>query len=275
MILLDNNQLILANIFQTIRHGSEINEDLLRHLCLNTYRMYRTKFKSYGDLVICQDSGNCWRRDIFEHYKKNRKKSQDKSDFDWDSIFNSLSKIRDEIVENFPYKSIAVPRTEADDIIAILCKHYHMQEKIVIVSSDKDFQQLQRFPNIKQYSPIHKKFLVCENPERFLTEHIIKGDSSDGIPNILSDDDVFMVEGKRQKPCGQKKIEKLINESELRETSNWNRNQMLVDLSLIPEDYEDKILEAFNTAVCGDRSKLFNYFVKHKLNKLMGSIEEF
>jgi 5'-3' exonuclease len=276
MILLDNNQLILANLFQTLKQQNEIDIDLLRHLVLNTYRMYRTKFKSYGELVICQDSGNQWRRDIFPEYKLNRKKTQSKSKFDWNEIYNSLAIIRDEIVENFPYKSISIPRCEADDVIGVICKHYHQQEKIVIVSSDKDFQQLQRYPNIKQYSPIHKKFLVCEDPERFLLEHIIKGDSSDGVPNILSDNDVFVTDGKRQTGCGIKKVNLIIEDiNNWNTTDNWHRNHNMVDLNQVPDWAEEQILAEFDKPSSNDRSKLFNYFVSNKLSKLIGSITEF
>ena len=69
MILIDNNQVIIANLFSLLKHNNELDENLLRHMILNTYRMYRKKFHNkYGELVICNDSRS-WRKDIFENYK--------------------------------------------------------------------------------------------------------------------------------------------------------------------------------------------------------------
>jgi len=279
MILLDNNQIIIASLFQSIKYTQNMDEDFIRHLVLNTYRMYRTKFsRQYGELVICHDSSRVWRKDFFPNYKKNRKKQQNKSQYDWNEIHNVMDLIREEIRTVFPYKNIGIDKTEADDVIAVICKHYHTTEKIVIVSSDKDFQQLQIYPNIKQYSPIKKKFLECENPKNFLLEHILRGDSSDGVPNILSDDDVHINEDKRQKRLTKNKIESLYEEvksGSISERPNWERNKTLIDLSCIPSEYEEKILEAYNTQETKGRENLLNYFIDKRLKNLMEHIGEF
>ena len=169
-----------------------------------------------------------------------------------------------------------VERCEADDIIATLCMNFNVKEKILIVSSDKDFQQLQRYMNVKQYSPIHKNFIYCENPQNFLKEHILRGDTSDGIPNVLSDDDTFVVEGKRQKPLSQKKLELIIENIPEYLRINYNRNQKLVDLSYIPKEYTERILKEYEVEpkVKG-KEKLFEYFTNHKLANLMEVIDEF
>ena len=210
MILIDNNQLILSNLFQLEKQGldPEDKKDMLLHMVLNSYRLYRSKFhREFGELVICHDSSNCWRKDLFPQYKANRKKSQKNSDVDWKEIHDLMDSVRSDIEKNLPYKNIKVDRAEADDIIYSLCREYHQREKILIVSNDKDFQQLQVFPSVKQFSPTKKKYLVCENPKVFLLDHIIRGDASDGVPNILSDDDVFVVDDKRQKRLTSKRFE--------------------------------------------------------------------
>lgn len=278
MILIDNTQIILSSIFSQYKGPDEVNEEMIRHITLNTYRYYRKRFhEEYGELVICQDAGNYWRKDIFPHYKYNRKKTQAKDEFYWKQIFETLTIIRNEVAENMPYKTMKVERCEADDIIATLSKHYHTQEKILIVSGDKDFKQLMRYPNIVQYSPNQKGFLTCEEPDKFLFEHIVRGDSGDGIPNILSDDDVFVIDGKRQKPLSAKKIDNWSNTQSIPQehSSNWNRNQMLVDLSYIPSVYEQAILAEYNKPVNADRSKIFNYFVEKGLKNLMNDIQDF
>lgn len=278
MILIDNNQVILSSIFAQTRGKKDLDEDMVRHITLNVYRRIRNKFyDEYGELIICQDSSNCWRKDIFPQYKAGRKKTQQKDAEEWSKIFDVLAKIRREIRETFPYKNISIQRCEADDIIGVLAKHKNSDEKILIVSSDKDFKQLQRYPNVKQYCLRKKEFLTCDDPERFLYDHIIYGDSSDGIPNVMSADNVF-VDGIRQRPISKKKLEKLYRQEEKLSVEferNWDRNSQLVDLDRVPEKYVQEILEAFEVSPVGARSNIFNYFVNNKLRLLMENIQDF
>tara|TARA_E500000305_G_C4001383_1_gene227557 strand:- start:324 stop:1067 length:744 start_codon:yes stop_codon:yes gene_type:complete len=246
---------------------------------LNTYRSFRKKFSGeYGEIIICHDSPDCWRKNVFSNYKAQRRKKQKDSDVDWNKIFEYLHIIRSEIEENLPYKNISAKNTEADDVIAVIAKRFHKQEKILIISSDKDFQQLQRYTNIKQYSPTKKDFVVCEDPETYLLEHVLRGDSSDGIPNVLSDDDCFIEENKKQRPLTKKKLAQY-KENSIGENDpmfkNWNRNKVLVDFEEIPNDIQDRILFNFNDSTYGDRSKILNYFITKKLVKLVNYLEDF
>ena len=208
MIILDMNQISVASLMMQLNmeKSNTVDENMVRHMILNSVRMYRTQFvKDYGEIVLAWDSKHYWRRDYFPHYKKNRRKARDKDGKDWESIFNCLNKIKQELKDYFPYKNIEVHGAEADDVIATLVKEYP-NEQIMIVSGDKDFIQLQKFSNVKQYSPILKKHVNGEDPNDYIKVHILKGDPSDGVPNVLSNDDVF-VEGLRQKPLTKKKIE--------------------------------------------------------------------
>lgn len=284
MILIDNTQLLIATILTQVGgNASAIDESMVRHIVLNTYRMYRTKFKhKYGELVLCQDAGDVWRRDVFPNYKSNRKKDKGEEEDKWRKIFTAMSTIREEVRTNFPYKHMRVNRCEADDVIAVLCKRFHGKEPIVIVSSDKDFVQLQRYPGVEQYSPTTKGFLKSPDPEQTLMEHIIRGDSGDGVPNVLSDDDCFITEGKRQKPITKKKLAEL--QTALGDTNlffdetlsrNWQRNKTLIDLSQIPEDVERAILNTWEEPHDSSRSRLIDYFMQHKLKNLTECIDEF
>jgi 5'-3' exonuclease len=281
MILLDNSQLILSTIFTQYSYSENkeefFSEDTVRHIVLNTYRYYKNKFgKQYGDLVICDDSSDSWRKDVFPHYKATRKKNREDDSFDWKTIFNAMNKIRREVRENFPYKVISIPRCEADDIIAVLCEMFQGKQDILIISSDKDFQQLQHFTNVKQYSPIHKDFLYCENPHKFLVEHIIRGDASDGIPNILSDDDTFVIEKKRQRPLSQKKLESLFESIPDYLLSKYERNVKLISFNSIPDEIRLEIVKEYNKPrMVNGKEKLFQYFVENKLSNLMEVINEF
>lgn len=282
MVLVDMNQVTLSSLMMQIGQSKDlqVNPDLVRHMVLNSIRTYRIKFvEDYGELVLCYDSKHYWRKDVFPQYKSHRKKMRESSDFDWNTIFNTLNALKEELRENFPYKMLEVYGAEADDIIATICES--QKEKIMIVSGDKDFIQLQKYKNVKQWNPVQKKMLKDKNPDLYLKEHIIKGDRSDGIPNVLSDDNSF-VDKIRQKPLTKKKIQSWVehdfmdvapNEQAKR---NYHRNTTLVDLSKIPQDLKDKIKETYKTTpILGDRKNLINYFINNKLKELTNNLGDF
>tara|TARA_B100000683_G_scaffold44528_1_gene40516 strand:- start:610 stop:1449 length:840 start_codon:yes stop_codon:yes gene_type:complete len=279
MIILDMNQITLANVMMNfhMNKSDELEEDMVRHMILNSIRMYRTMFKDeYGEIVLAYDSRHYWRRDIFPQYKQNRKKGRENDTKDWDSIFGLLNSMKSEFKEILPYKFLEVYGAEADDIIATLCKEYQDQ-KTMIISGDKDFIQLQKYENVSQYSPILKKMVNGHNPDTYIKTHILKGDSSDGVPNVLSPDHTF-VEGLRQRPLSKKKIEAWIkSETGMSDEvkRNYQRNQKLIDLDNTPEDLQKSILDTFNEAPYGDRSKMLTYFIEKKLKELTDSIGDF
>ena len=276
IILIDNNQIILSSIFTAAKTAqSEEDYGFIRHLVLNTYRKYLSKFRrNYGELVICNDSKNVWRKDFFPQYKKNRSERQKKSKFDWGKIFNELHTIREEMKDVFPYRFVQVERAEADDIIAVIAKNFHHKERIMIVSSDKDFQQLQRYPNVEQYSPSKKGILRCDDPYDFLLDHVVRGDSSDGVPNAISDDAVF-VEGRRQTRLTNRKIEELKEVGFQQEDNFMERNQKLIDLTMVPDYIEEETMRQMETEVSGDRSKILDYMMKYRLRSLIDNLEDF
>ncbi len=263
------------------RGGTEpIDENLVRHIALKSLVMYRKKYhKTYGELVLADDSYNVWRKDVFPHYKANRKKSRDSDVRDWNLIFDCITIIREELKNNFPYKYICISKCEADDIIGTLCEKYGDTENIMIISGDKDFQQLQRYSKVKQYSPITKKNikLTREQAEEYLVDHIIGGDTGDGVPNVLSQDDVF-VSGLRQRPLSKKKRETIkdplvMNDNEI--DRNLQRNRSLIDLTYIPNEYKKEILHEFDNVEVASRSGLLTYFINNRLMDLQESIGDF
>jgi 5'-3' exonuclease len=287
MILVDMSQISLASMMMHLNMNktTKPDENMVRHMILNSLRMYRSRFKQeFGELVLCFDSRHYWRRDHFPNYKAGRKKSRESSNLDWDTIFSCLNEIKQELKDYFPYKHIEVYGAEADDIIAALCLELEYDNgKTLILSGDKDFIQLHRFTNVSQYSPITKKMINGFDPYHYLDEHILKGDTSDGVPNVLSPDNTF-VDGLRQKPLGKKKIaewtgeilmplEMAIPDGEVKR--NFQRNQQLIDLSKAPEEIFLACLKEYQNAPDGDRSKLLNYFTKKRLKNLTESIGEF
>lgn len=281
MILVDMNQVTISNLMIQMK-DEPLSEDLVRHMVLNSLRSYKTKFsKDFGELVLCYDDKHCWRKDYFPYYKQNRKKARSESSLDWNELFDILTKIQNELEENFPYKVLKINGAEADDIIAILSNKIsstpNLYEEILIISGDKDFIQLHQSDNIKQYSPTLKKFIVDENPEQYKFEHIIRGDKGDGVPNVLSQDTVF-VEDLRQRPITKKKLtewkENGIPEGEIKR--NYQRNKTLIDFDSIPNELGELIYNMWVDKITqNDKSKILPYFMKHRLKELTEKLGDF
>jgi len=277
MILVDLNQVMISNMMMNLQGATSIDENLIRHMVFNSLRMYKQKFgQKYGEMIICCDDKNYWRKEIFPHYKASRKGDREKSQYDWNAIFTCLNGVRDEIRNNAPYKVLQVEHAEADDIIGTICHEHGQQlggDPILILSGDKDFQQLQEYSNVEQFSPILKKFLKCNDPKGYLLEHIIKGDRGDGIPNILSPSDVF-VTGGRQKPITKKKIVEFLTTPPI-DYARFQENAILVDLRQTPSDMQETILEQLNSSIQGSKRKLLDLFIANRMNLLIECIEEF
>jgi 5'-3' exonuclease len=281
MILVDLNQVSISNLMAQTRGKGEVkpNKDMVRHMVLNSLRAFNIKFKDeFGEMVLCADAGDPWRREIFPNYKYQRRKGRDTDNFDWDNIFTIITDIKNEIRDNFPYKVMYVENSEADDIIATLVK-LREEDKYLIISGDKDFIQLQHYGDVYQWSPFLKTFIgEQEDPIKFLRTQIIKGDRSDGVPNILSGDDIFKTD-QRQKPITKQKLEEWSNLENIplgSETEkNYKRNKKLIDLSMIPLTIEKSIINSFKNYKVNDRSLLLNYFIKNKLKGLIENINDF
>lgn len=285
MIIVDLNQVMLSNLLMQLGNhtNAQLEENMVRHMILNSLRSYKVKFgDEYGEMIIACDNTNYWRKQVFPYYKANRKKNIENSELDWKALFECLNKIRSELKEYFPYRIIDVESAEADDIIATLVTKFGSElntgEKILILSGDKDFIQLHVYSNVSQYDPTRKKWIKHDDPERYLHEHILKGDAGDGVPNVLSPDNVFVV-GDRQRPLTAKKMEKIMGtDLEEMDTSlarNYSRNVQLIDLSFTPETIREKVMEQFEAQKNRDRSKLLNYFIANKLKNLTEHLSEF
>jgi len=282
MMILDWNGLTVGTI---VSQKLDLDEDMIRHVVLNQLRMYNHKFRNeYGQMVIACE-GRSWRKNVFPNYKASRKKTRDDNADHWEEVFRIINMIREEIENNLPYKVVQVDDAEADDIIGTLVEmtqEFGKHEPVMIISNDKDFLQLQKYSNVRQFSPMKKKLIEEKNPHLFLQEHIIKGDSGDGIPNILSSDDVFITDGERQTPVRQKFVDEVIadlDDGELLYAASWyrnyQRNKQLIDLSETPDAIKQNIINTYNETKVAHRSKLLNYLIAKRCKLLIESIEEF
>lgn len=281
MILIDLNQTLFAGIMAQIggQKNLQMDENLIRHMVLNIIRSHVRKFRQeYGEIVLCCDSKTYWRKEYFPYYKANRKANRESSSLDWNMIFTVINKIRQELKDNFPYKVLEIDRAEADDIIGTLVPLKSKTEKVLIISTDGDFLQLQQYPNVEQYSPIQKKFLKSKDAKAELHTKIIEGDKGDGIPNILSASDTF-VRGVRQVPLTEARMSKYLNNEpqSYDETARngYSRNEVLINLTFIPEDIQKSIIDTYNNTKAQPRTKLIPYFMSNKLKLLMEVLEEF
>jgi len=297
MILVDYSQVALSAIltFQRELKGTESEvKNLIRHVTLSTLKSYKKKYgKEYGELIVCCDGRKYWRRDVFQYYKAGRKKARDASDLDWTLIFDTLSEMRDDISKHFPWKVIHIDRAEADDVIAVMAKWSQSNgfvqqglvedpQKVLILSSDGDFIQLQKWANVSQYSPMQKKQIKAtkkELYEKFIT-HVVKA-GDDGIPNILSPDDIFLQEGVRQKRISSQRLDDFLdkgfdacrNDDERR---NWHRNLQLIDFEFIPEDVAQTIVDAYlNNKPTGDKMSVMNYLIENRCRLLLDELDDF
>jgi hypothetical protein len=300
MIIVDFNQTAISTLMAELagRTDVEIRKDLIRHMIINAIRSYKVKFGAeYGELIIACDNRKYWRKDKFEYYKASRKKARQDSGFDWKLIFDTLSEIRAELAQFFPYAVIDQEGAEADDVIAVLAEYTQTNDlrdadgmfgepapqPVLILSGDHDFIQLQKYANVKQYSPIHKKWIKPEQSiQHYLMEHIIKGDKGDGIPNILSADDTFVTDA-RQRPITTKKMAPWldINPDDFHahvdtETArNFQRNRYLIDFEYIPDTVRGNIIGAWANRTPKDKSQLLNYFMEHKMKNMIDSLGDF
>lgn len=282
MLLIDLNQVMISNLMMQVGSSSKVklDEGLVRHMVLNTIRTNVKNFRSYGKVVIACDNKKYWRREYFPNYKAGRKKARDASVHDWPLIFDCLNKIKQELIEFSPYTVLDIERAEADDVIAVLADHFSKSEKVMILSNDKDFVQLQTNSNIEQYSPILKKKINTNDAVLFLKEMVIRGDASDGIPNILSSDDIFLQDGKKQGSITKKKLEQWLsqnpedfcNDEMMR---NYSRNSHLIDFSFIPDDLKKSIIDSYEEVKPASKQSFLNYMIKNRLNNLMEVFDDF
>ena len=285
MVLVDFNGLAIGSIMGQLSRGEELSENLVKHIIINNLRVYRNKYKEadYGKMVIACDSYS-WRKDVFPEYKAARKANRATDKHDWPMIFDLIEDTLNDLRENFPYAVIKIDSAEADDIIGALTVHKStplIGEDVVIISADKDFIQLQQYGHVIQWSPMFNKMVKEDNPRRYLFEHLLKGDSGDGVPNANSHDDVFTT-GSRQTPMTQKAIEKYWDNRDDLEMimkpnvfRNFMRNVQMIDLTNTPDGIREAAINTYENYKYPPRTNILTYLIEHRMKMLIDSAAEF
>jgi len=279
MLLIDLSQVVFSGLLSQISPKEKLEEDLVRHIILNTLRNHIKKFKEYGDVVICCDSKVYWRKQHYKHYKAHRKEIRDKSPLDWNLIFKVLNELKQDLRKHFPYRVIEVDGAEADDVVAVLTAKYSHSDPVLILSSDSDYKQLQKYKNVKQYNPMLGVYVTSPDPIKELKEKVIRGDRGDNIPNILSHDEIFLTKV-RQKSITAKLLDNWLNndmDKVLTEDQllKYKRNRLLIDFDYIPKDIIEQIVNAYEEIVPSPRKNIYTYMVERRLVSLLEHIGDF
>jgi len=125
------------------------------------------------------------------------------------------------------------------------------------------------------------KAVKDDNPVKYIFEHILKGDSSDGVPNVLSSDDC-LVNNIRQSPMTKKKLEYWWeNRNNLKGVMptevfrNYIRNRQMIDLNCTPKDIYNSAVSQYENYQYPHRSNILTYLVNHRMKMLIDSASEF
>lgn len=261
----------------------EIGPDLWRLQTLEAVRRVVKQFKrEYGNPIIAADSTTFWRREYFPYYKHKRKTQRAALDIDWKAAFALLNQLVIDLHESFGYPVVRVDGAEADDVIAVLTKRFAPTEPVMIQSRDGDFAQLHTLQSVKQFDHVSNRIYRDPDPQNTLIEHVLTGDSLDGVPNVLSDDDALANPDKRQKQLRSRQLESLKNEwqtsgslSDENLLRNLIRNSRLIDFKFIPDSITDQINQAYDSSLLTSRRNVMEYCVKHKLKSLLPYIGDF
>lgn len=203
-----------------------------------------SKFKA-DRLVICVDSkgSGYWRKEVFPEYKAHRSKYRKDAKIDFSSLNDAITSFVERVSKILTNVYVMrIDRAESDDLIAVITKHHGSQAKIVIVSGDRDFCQLQtRFHDVHQFDWTQKKFVLVPDPLNHIDQKVITGDRNDGIPPI-------------KRGMGPKTAKKYIDSgvnimecSDKQMVDNYKRNRLLIDFDFIPDDIRDEILSEYKS----------------------------
>lgn len=272
----------------------------LNNMCMRCFRALKLR-KDFGDinlykinfikslvgliklhkptrLVVAMEGGNNWRYKVYSEYKANRKLlSSEEAELASEYDMNKFYEINNTFIEGLQkaFKNVEfvkISGLEADDVIALYTKHHRDYDTIINVSTDKDFYQLYKYPNYKQYNPTKKEFIECISPDLYLQCKVIHGDSGDNVPKL-------------QKGIGMKKAEKFIVEGTLDKwlddngyREQYEINTKLISFKHIPVEYDLIIQDTIknNETIGKFDERYFNMFImNHGLGYIFENSNEY
>jgi len=180
MILLDVYNLIYRGAGVA---GNKAPEDLLynsidKEILQLFFKMFNKLYRNFKKhkFVIAWEGDTNFREEIYPEYKKNREHHLRVDEHVFELIKRGLV--------YYGCKILRHKRAEGDDVIYNCCDIFRDEEELIVYSNDEDYiQLLQKFDNVKVYSPIKNKYV--ETPDYdYVKFKAIKGDTSDNIKGL-------------------------------------------------------------------------------------------
>lgn len=135
--------------------GIDTKIGMALHLILNS--MNKEYAKWGGTHTVFYLEGRSWRKDVYPLYKANRATSfaqqTAKEQEDHKILIGAFNDFTNYLVEKTNVTVLKNPKAEADDMIAVFIES-HPDDQHILISSDSDFFQLLRFPNVMLYDPV-------------------------------------------------------------------------------------------------------------------------
>lgn len=273
VLLIDFSNLAMRCLFSL--PFDPLDENFNRWKILMMGSLKKTLIKFNPDKVIfCLEGHNNWRKLVYTDYKANRVYGPptDANHIDFDIFFGEMQRF----IESFSTfltnaQFLSVDRCEADDLIGVIVKS-HPEWNITCQSSDRDFYQLYKYSNYKQYDGIKKKIIEVLDPKMYLLEKVITGDAGDNVPKLKTG-------------IGQKRAAAIINSSDgldewLKKENlekEFERNMKLISFDCIPEEISFNINKAVNdwNSIPFDPKKTMNFLIENKLTAMFDDFEVF
>lgn len=268
VLLIDTNNLSMRCLFALAYDPTDTKFNLFKAAFLGSLKKSIKQFKP-NKIIFCQEGFHNWRRELFDDYKCSRAPGREASPVDFDAFFKMNNEFLDDlqhILQNTLF--LRIDHLEADDLIALITKH-KKEWNITVISTDKDFYQLHKFSNFRQWDPIKNKFIEVLDPHAALMTKIITGDKSDDIPQL-------------KKGIGPKTVAKILDEgleewlskNDLKE--QFDKNRRLIDFEFIPTDLAKNAIVAIDAWKQGKFAgrEYYNFIVKHGMGSEIEHIDE-
>lgn len=268
VLLIDTNNLSMRCLFALAYDPTDTQFTIYKNAFLTSLCKSVRQFAP-NKIVFCMEGFQNWRRDVYANYKCSRADGRAESPVDFDAFFKMNNEFIDDLskcLQNCLF--LKVLHLEADDLIALTTK-YMKNWDITLISTDKDFYQLHKYQNFKQWDPIKNRFIQVIDPNVALMQKIITGDKSDDIPQL-------------KKGVGPKTVEKILIEG----LQDWlikndlqkrfDENRRLIDFDFIPQEFHQTAIGILQNWRQGkfDGREFYNFIVKHNLGAALEMLDE-
>ena len=255
------------------------------HIMFNSVKKVWRDFNG-SHVVFCLE-GRSWRKDFYKPYKANRKVTMDqrspREQEDDELYFEAYNDMIQYFAEKTNTTVIREGESEADDLIATWIQQ-HPDDNHIIVSTDSDFYQLMA-PNVMQYNGTTDQIVSLDgfveaktgkrvidkktklekelpDPKWILFEKCVRGDSSDNVFSAYpgarkkgSKNKTGMLEAYEDLETGGFNYNNFMlqrwvdhEEVEHRVIDDYERNKILIDLTLQPDEIKAKCKQVIEDA---------------------------